>query len=108
MKCFSWKVYKQEIGEGFYLLVRPQNFFLEHGALWAVVDSLDPENHEIHLWSKTGGTQSPADNLEKGDKRGSWYFNNYTENRKHSHRRHHDRRRIMVEGDINVNCIEPR
>ena len=110
LKCFSSKVYRQERGEGFYLLVRPQNLWLEHGAKWAVVDSLDPENHEIHLWSKTGGTQSPTDNLEKGDQKGSWYFNNYTETSKHNDRRH--RRWIgistMVEGDININCIEPR
>ena len=101
-------MYKQERGEGFYLLVRPQNLWLEHGAKWAVVDSLDPEDHEIHLWSETGGTQSPTDNLEKGDQRGSWYFNNYTETSKYTRRQHYGRRRnmyVMVEGDINVNCI---
>ena len=98
LKCASSKVYKQERGEGFYLLVRPQNLWLEYGALWAVVDSLDPRKHEIHLWSKTGGTQSPTDNLETGDQKGSWYFNNDTKNNGYSRR--------MVEGDINVECIE--
>ena len=91
-------MYKQERGAGFYLLVRPQNLWLEHGAKWAVVDSLDPKKHEIHLWSKTGGTQSPTDNLENGEQKGRWSFNNATKNSGYNS--------LMVEGEINVKCID--
>ena len=77
-------MYKQERGAGFYLLVRPQNLWLEHGAKWAVVE--------------TGGTQSPADNLETGEQKGRWSFNNATKNSGYT--------RFMVEGEINVKCID--
>ena len=93
LKFSSLKVYKQERGGAFYLLVRPQNVWLERGAKWAVVDSINPNKHEIYLWSKTGGTHSPADNLDTGDQKGSWYFNNATN---------------MAEGDITVNCVEQK
>ena len=98
IKYSSLKVYKQERGAGFYLLVRPQNVWLAHGARWAVVDSLDSKKHEIHLWSETGGTQNPTDNLDTGDQKGRWRFNNATKKSGYT--------RLMVEGDIKVNCIE--
>ena len=93
-------MYQQEKGGGFYLLVRPQNLGLEPGAKWAVVDSLDPKKHEIHLWSQTGGTGSPIDNLETGDSVGKWYFNNNTKNDGYS--------RSMEEGSIKVKCFETK
>ena len=98
LKFSSLKVYKQERGGAFYLLVRPQNVWLERGAKWAVVDSINPNKHEIYLWSKTGGTHSPADNLDTGDQKGSWYFNNATK----------DSGYFMAEGDITVNCVEQK
>ena len=43
---------------------------------WSVVDWLDPENPKVFLSSKTGGPQSPTDNLATVDQKGSWSFHN--------------------------------
>ena len=78
----TFQVYQQEQDRGFYLLVQASH---KPGskAVWAIVDSLDPDYHRVHLQGDAGGTQSPTE-LE-----GPWTFDNGTS---------------MTSGDIFLNC----